>query len=168
MNIQQTVLIEGLWLGLLATALFDGGLFLQRQWGVRTLNFAYLGRWIGHFKQLKYMHDNIGQAPALAHEWLIGVLGHYAIGVFIAELLLLAEGAAWMLTPAILPALVVGMLTVAFPLLIMQPGMGAGVAFSNTPRPCSNSLKSLLNHTVFGVCLYAAAELIRVIRLIWF
>jgi hypothetical protein len=35
--------------------------------------------------------------------------------------------------------------------------MGAGVASTRTPTPLLNNLKSLANHTVFGVGLYLAA-----------
>jgi len=160
----NTIFYDGVLLGLLATALFDVWMRLQKQLGGRSLNFAYLGRWIGHFKHLKFMHVQIGQAPAVAHEWLLGVLGHYAIGILIAVILLLAGGSQWMLHPDIGIALMVGMLTVVFPLFIMQPGMGAGIASSNTSQPCMNSLKSLLNHTLFGLCLYVAAVLMSVLR----
>ena len=57
----------------------------------------------------------------------------------------------------VLPALAVGMGTVAAPLLVMQPAMGAGIASSRTPTPVKNCLRSLANHTVFGAGLYLAA-----------
>jgi len=164
MNIQNIILWDGVLLGLLATALFDGWLWLQKQLGGRTLNFAYLGRWIGHFRHLKFIHAQIGQAPAITNEWLIGVAGHYAIGILIAALLLLAGGSEWMRHPQIGTALLVGILTVVFPLLIMQPGMGGGIAFSHTPQPWINSLKSLLNHTMFGLCLYVAGVVMHLLR----
>jgi len=158
-----TILYNGVLVGLLATMLFDGWLWGQKQLGLKTLNFAYLGRWFGHFTQMKFVHDNIGKSPALTHEWGIGVAGHYAIGILIAELLLLVCGEQWMREPEIGAALAVGMLTVVFPLLIMQPGMGAGIAFSKMPQPFMNSLKSLLNHTIFGVCMFLAAELMNLL-----
>lgn len=43
------------------------------------------------------------------------------------------------------------------PFLIMQPGMGAGLAGSRTAKPAATRLQSLLTHTVFGLGLYAAA-----------
>jgi len=56
-----------------------------------------------------------------------------------------------------LPALCFGIGTVVLPFFVMQPAMGAGVASSRTPTPVLNVLKSLANHTVFGLGLYAAA-----------
>jgi len=35
--------------------------------------------------------------------------------------------------------------------------MGAGIASSRTPTPLKNCLRSLANHTVFGVGLYLSA-----------
>lgn len=52
------------------------------------------------------------------------------------------------------------MATVAVPLLLIQPAMGAGIASRNTPTPLRNSLKSLATHSVFGLGLYLSAALI--------
>jgi Protein of unknown function (DUF2938) len=41
----------------------------------------------------------------------------------------------------------------------MQPGMGAGIAASRTPRPGAARVQSLLTHAIFGLGLYAAAWL---------
>jgi Protein of unknown function (DUF2938) len=45
---------------------------------------------------------------------------------------------------------------VAAPFLLMQPGMGAGIAASRTPRPAAARLHSLVTHGIFGLGLYAA------------
>jgi hypothetical protein len=39
----------------------------------------------------------------------------------------------------------------------MQPGMGAGIAASRTPRPVAARMQSLLTHIIFGLGLYASA-----------
>ncbi|HRE15574.1 MAG TPA: DUF2938 family protein, partial [Rhodocyclaceae bacterium] len=74
-----------------------------------------------------------------------------------ATLLVSVLGLEWARAPSFLPALLFGVLTVAAPLLVMQPAMGAGIASSKTPTPVFNCLKSVINHAVFGVGLYAAA-----------
>lgn len=150
-------------LGVIATALFDLWIIFLKRLGLPTLNFNYLGRWIGNFKQMKFTHENIGKAPPVAHEWMIGVAGHYVIGVIIATLLQLFFNAYWIIEPNIYAALMVGAFTVVFPLLIMQPAMGGGFAFNKTATPIKSCLKSLLNHVVFGFCLYLAGRLILVI-----
>ena len=42
----------------------------------------------------------------------------------------------------------------------MQPGMGAGIAASRTPRPAAARLHSLVTHAIFGIGLYAAGRLL--------
>lgn len=39
----------------------------------------------------------------------------------------------------------------------LQPGMGLGIAGARTPDPTATRLRSLVNHTVFGLGLYVAA-----------
>jgi hypothetical protein len=51
--------------------------------------------------------------------------------------------------------LIVGLGSVAAPFLLMQPGMGAGIAASRTPRPTAARLRSLVTHGIFGLGLYA-------------
>jgi hypothetical protein len=57
----------------------------------------------------------------------------------------------------LVPALVIGVVTVVAPLLVLQPALGAGIASSKTAHPLLNSMKSLLTHTVYGLGLYLAA-----------
>jgi hypothetical protein len=44
-----------------------------------------------------------------------------------------------------------------FPLFVMQPALGLGVAASKAPKPTRARLKSLTTHTVFGLGLYMSA-----------
>jgi hypothetical protein len=59
---------------------------------------------------------------------------------------------------------VFGVATVAAPLLVMQPAMGAGFAASRTPTPLKNCLRSTVNHAVFGLGLYGAAAAIAALQ----
>ena len=96
----------------------------------------------------------------LSVELLLGWLTHYAVGIAFAGLLVAAAGAGWMAAPSLLPALALGVGTVVFPLLVMQPAMGLGVAASRTPSPLKNCLRSVVNHAVFGLGLFLAASVI--------
>ena len=89
-------------------------------------------------------------------ERAIGWIAHYSIGIAFAALLLVLSGPQWLARPTPAAALVVGIGTVAAPFLVMQPGMGAGVAASRTPRPAAARLQSLVTHGVFGLGLYAS------------
>ena len=94
-------------------------------------------------------------------ERLVGWTAHYLIGVAFAALLVALWGREWMDRPTLAPALLVGTGTVTAPFLLMQPGMGAGIAASRTPRPAAARLQSLVNHATFGLGLYAAGWAVR-------
>lgn len=143
-----------------ATAILDLWIATLRRLGVRSLDMALIGRWVGHLAHGRFAHAAIASAPPVRAERALGWLTHYAIGVAFAGLLLLALGQEWTRAPTLLPAVAVGIGTVLAPLFVMQPAMGAGVASSRTPTPLRNCLRSVVNHGVFGVGLYAAAAVI--------
>lgn len=151
-------------IGFGATAVMDIWLILLRRMGVPTLNFAFIGRWLGHLLRGRLTHIAIAKSAPIPGELALGWLAHYAIGGAFAALLVAWQGPDWMQQPTLAPALVVGVTTVLLPLCVMQPAMGAGLASSKTPTPLKNCLRSLVNHSVFGLGLYlAAAALARLI-----
>jgi hypothetical protein len=119
-----------------------------------------VGRWLGHMATGRFAHASIAAASSIRGERAIGWAAHYAVGIVFAGLLLAACGQSWALKPSPGPALAVGVLTVAAPFLIMQPGMGFGFAASRTPKPTVARLRSLITHAVFGVGLYGSALLL--------
>jgi hypothetical protein len=143
--------------GLGATLVLDAWLALLKRLGVKTLDAALIGRWVGHMAHGRFVHAAIAKAPPVAGEAALGWAVHYATGVAFAALLAAVAGTGWLHRPSPGPALAVGMATVALPLLVMQPAMGAGVLASRTPTPLRNCLRSALTHTVFGAGLYATA-----------
>lgn len=143
-------------IGIVATMVFDLWLQLLKALKVPSLNFAYLGRWVGHGWRGTWRHAAIAKAEPIRGELLLGWVAHYAIGIVFAALLVGACGLAWAHEPSLAPALVFGVLSVAAPLFVMQPAMGAGFASSRTPTPARNCIKSVVNHGVFGLALYAA------------
>jgi Protein of unknown function (DUF2938) len=143
--------------GIGATAVMDIWLALIGRLGVPTLNFAFIGRWAGHALRGRWTHEAIAKSPPVPGEAALGWFVHYAIGVCFAGVLAGVAGMAWMRSPSVLPALLLGMGTVVAPLFVMQPAMGAGFASSRTATPLKNCLRSVMNHAVFGVGLYLAA-----------
>jgi len=133
------------------------GIVRKRLLGIPGANYALVGRWLGGMPRGRFRHESIAAASPVRHERLIGWAAHYLIGIIFAGVLLLACGIAWIDAPTIGPALLVGLGTVAAPFLLMQPGMGAGIAASRTPRPTAARVQSLITHAVFGVGLYGAA-----------
>lgn len=143
--------------GVGATALMDLWLLLLKRIGVPTMDFALLGRWVGHLFHGRFAHDAIRRAPPIAAELGLGWLTHYAVGIAFAAMLVALQGPPWLDNPSLLPALAWGLATAAVPLFVMQPAMGAGIASSRSPTPLKNCLRSLVNHAVFGLGLYLSA-----------
>ncbi len=140
-----------------ATAVMDLWAAALRRVGVPSLDFALLGRWIGHLPEGRLIHDSIAKAAPVRGELILGWIAHYTIGVTFAALLLTVFGLAWARAPTPLPALMIGVVTVIAPLFVLQPALGAGVLSLRTARPLFNSLKSLATHTIYGLGLYLAA-----------
>ena len=143
--------------GVGATAVMDvWSIARKRMFGIPPLDYGMVGRWLLHLARGRFHHDPITASPAMRGERPVGWTAHYLTGIAFAALLLAVWGVEWARQPRIGPALIVGIGSVAAPFLLMQPGMGAGVAASRTPRPAAARLQSLVTHGVFGLGLYAA------------
>jgi hypothetical protein len=147
--------------GVGATALMDAwGVLRKRLLGIPAADYGMVGRWIGHMTHGTFCHDRIAAATPIRGERIIGWVAHYAIGVVFAAGLVWIAGFIWLQQPTLAPALAFGIATVAAPFLVMQPGMGAGVAASRTPKPWSARVQSLITHAVFGVGLWLAGSIV--------
>ena len=143
-----------------ATAAMDLWVLARtRLLGVPAASYGLVGRWLGHMARGRFRHDRIAASPAIAGELAIGWTAHYLIGIAFAAVLMAIWGLEWARQPTLLPALIVGLGSVAAPFLLMQPGMGAGIAASRTARPNAARAQSLVTHAVFGLGLYAAGRL---------
>lgn len=143
-----------------ATAVMDlWAVCLRRCCRVTSLDYALLGRWIGHFPRGRFVHQSIAKASPVHGERIIGWSAHYAIGIVFAWLLLTVWGLEWGRRPSLAPALITSSVTLIAPFFVMQPGMGAGIAASKTPHPNVARLRSIATHTVYGIGLYVSAWL---------
>lgn len=153
----MSYLVSTLFIGVGATAVMDlWSLARKPLLGVARPDYGLVGRWLGHMTHGRFRHDSIAKSSSIPGERLIGWLAHYLIGIGFAALLIGIWGLAWVQRPTIGPALIVGIGTVAAPFLLMQPGMGAGIAASRTPRPGSARLQSFITHAIFGFGLYVS------------
>jgi len=145
-------------IGLGATLVMDlWNLFLRRVFSIPSLNYCLLGRWLRHMPGGTLRHASITAAPEKPFECAIGWSAHYSIGVVLALVFVVLTSGDWLARPTLLPALLYGIVTVVFPLFILQPSLGLGIAASKTPKPTQARMKSLATHTVFGVGLYVSA-----------
>jgi hypothetical protein len=150
-------LVLAVLIGAGATAVMDvWGILRKRLFGIPLTNYGLVGRWLAYLPRGRFRHDPIAASPPVPGERWIGWGAHYLIGIGFAAVLLAIWSIDWARDPTLGPALIVGIGTVAAPFLVMQPGMGAGIAASRTPRPSAARLQSLITHAIFGVGLYAA------------
>ena len=134
MDLLSATLLAGIG-GTLSTDLWA---LARRRWlSIPPPDYGLVGRWLGYMRQGRFRHARIADAAALR-----------------------GEREAWLRQPTLAPALAVGVCTVLAPWLLMQPGMGAGLAARLMPNPNRARLHSLLTHVVFGIGLYATAWLV--------
>jgi hypothetical protein len=153
-------LAYALLIGAGATAVMDvWAIVRKRLLGIPAMDYGLVGRWLAWLVRGRFRHDRIAASPRVPGERLIGWTAHYAIGIGFAAALLAIWGLEWAREPTLGPALIVGIGSVAAPFLVMQPGMGAGIAASRTAHPAAARVQSLVTHAVFGLGLYAAGSL---------
>ena len=149
-------------IGIGATVLMDlWGIARKSLLGIAPPNYGLVGRWIAHMTRGRFRHESIAASSPMRGEHIIGWTAHYLIGIAFAALLISICGAEWVRNPTLVPAIAVGIGTVAAPFLLMQPGMGAGIAASRTPHPAAARLQSLITHAIFGLGLYLTGWLIQ-------
>lgn len=154
-------------IGIGATATMDAWVIVRKLlFRIPAPHYGLVGRWLGHMTHGCFRHDAIAKAVPIRHELFIGWTAHYLIGIAFAALLIAGWGFEWLGHPTLVPAVIVGIATVTAPFLLMQPGMGAGIAASRTARPAAARAQSLITHVFFGLGLYVSAELVHFAGLI--
>jgi hypothetical protein len=142
-------------MGLGATLVFDlWGLFLKSAFKIAPSNICLVGRWLLYLPEGTFKHTNIGSAPQKSAECAVGWIAHYTIGVVFAMAFIAFAGNHWLENPTPIPAIMYGIVTVLAPFFIVQPAFGLGFAASKVANPAQARLRSLMNHTAFGVGLY--------------
>jgi hypothetical protein len=159
MNTVSEFALRSVLIGSGATFTMDLWAALLRHYGIPSLDFALLGRWLGHLPRGRWFHASIARTAPVRGELWLGWLAHYSIGIGFATALVSLCGLTWARSPSLVPALAMGVVTVLAPWFVLQPALGAGIASSKTPRPLFNGLKSLATHSVFGLGLFLAAQL---------
>jgi len=149
--------LRALVIGVGATVVLDLWSALLRQFGVPSMRWGMVGRWVGHLPGGHFVHENIAEASPVRGEVALGWTAHYLVGIAFASSLLLIMGLGWARQPTVLPPLAFGTVTVIFPFFVLQPGMGVGIAASKAPNPLHARLRSIGSHLVFGLGMYLSA-----------
>ena len=129
-------IFRGIAIGIGATLMMDlWNLFLKRMFGIKSLDFCLLGRWIGHMPRGIFVHRSIAVAERTPFECVVGWLVHYSTGITFALVFVVLVSRDWLVRPTLLPVLSYGIATVVFPFFVLQPSLGLGMASSRTPNP---------------------------------
>jgi Protein of unknown function (DUF2938) len=148
--IQQVLLT-----GIVATLALDvWQLTVSQVFGLPRSNWALVGRWVSFIPRGKFFHDAIGKTDPVRYEATIGWVAHYVVGLVYAAIYLgtLRYVLGW--EPHLWTALGFGIVTVAAPWFLMQPGMGLGIMATKAPEPALVRAHSLSSHVAFGFGLY--------------
>lgn len=148
-------------IGVGATLTMDlWGLLLRRAFGIRSLDYCLLGRWILHMPDGTFAHRSIAASAPKRYECPSGHAAHYSIGAAFGVMFVLLAGDGWLARPTLLPALAFGIVTVVVPYFVMQPALGLGIASSKAAHPATARLKSFGTHLVFGLGVWVWALLL--------
>ena len=158
MSLEATDVLSAIVVGIGATLIMDlWNLSLKHAFGILSLNYCLLGRWLRHMEKGTVTHASIAAAAQKPFECAVGWIAHYTIGIVLVVVFVAIVSGEWLVRPTLLPAVLYGIGTVVFPFFLMQPSLGLGIAASRTPNPLQARLKSLGTHTVFGLGLYVCA-----------
>lgn len=161
MGVEADYLLSAAFVGIGATLVTDGwALLLRRVFGIPSLSFCLVGRWLLHMPEGTFRHSRIAAALPRRFECAAGWIAHYTIGILFAFAFVAFASKSWLAKPTAVPALLFGAATLLFPFLLMQPALGLGVAASKAPEPNQARLKSFLTHLVFGIGLYISAVVV--------
>ncbi|RKG36263.1 DUF2938 domain-containing protein [Acinetobacter guerrae] len=146
-------------LGCSATLFMDlYNFILKKLFGIRSLDYRLVGRWLLYLPQGQLFHHTIIQTPAIKSELMLGWLVHYLIGILFAVIFIACLDQFDY--PTFLLAIGFGVFTVIIPFFLMQPCFGFGIASNQLVHPWKLRFKSLGNHIVFGLGLYLSIQLL--------
>jgi hypothetical protein len=154
------IILKTIAIGIGATLAIDIWVSILKLFKIKSLDYRYVGRWIGNFPKGKIFHNKIQDTPPIPNELMIGWTIHYLIGITFAFILVAVYGISWLDKPSILPAIIIGLITSAGPFFIMQPAFGFGIASAKLPSPNLLRFKSLGTHLIYGIGLYVSAILL--------
>src|SRR5687767_12387256 len=97
-----TSLLGGIAIGVGATLLMDSwNLFLRRAFGIPSLDYCLLGRWVRYMPSGTFRHASIGSTSRKPLECAVGWVAHYSIGIGLALALVALTSGEWLVRPTL-------------------------------------------------------------------
>jgi len=154
--------LRNIFIGILATITMDilsASAYKLRL--IAPLSPHLIGRWFAFVARGQPFHSDIGQVSPINHEVAIAAPVHYAIGVTLALVYLLACSALKMTPRNPITALGFALCTNLLPWLLMFPAMGYGWFGAHGPAGTRLFLSSLLTHLFYGAGLWLGASILK-------
>jgi hypothetical protein len=105
-------------------------------------------------------HDDIRASAPINGEAFWGWGAHAVLGVIYGIGFVFVFGFSAISTPQLWQGLIFGLATVLVPWFVFQPLFGWGIGMSKAPEPWKMRMKSMINHTVFGVGIWLSIKLL--------
>lgn len=155
---------RGILIGIGATVVMDiWAVVFSFFLGQERPNWGLIGRWVWHLQNGQIFHDDIEQSLPYQREIMLGWAFHYVIGIIYGVLFAFCVGVFWFISPTFLPAWIFGMVTILAGWLILQPGIGIGLAASNLSNANTVRISNIIAHTFFAVGMYGTAFLYKIV-----
>ena len=151
--------LRSVFTGILATITMDILSITASKLGlIAPLSPRLIGRWFASVARAQFMHSDIGQIPPIDYEMAIVVPMHYAIGITLALVYLMASPALGLNPRNPVTAFGFALCTNLLPWLLMFPAMGYGWFGANGPTGTRLFLSSLVTHCFYGLGLWLGAS----------
>lgn len=154
------LLVCGAAIGLGATIIFDLFVVVRQGWEQTHGFYCLVGRWVGSLQHIGFVHDDIRETAPVSSEPLLGWGAHALLGILYGIGFLFAFGPSAIYYPQLWQGLSFGLVTVLVPWVVFQPLFGWGVGMSKVPEPWKLRMKSVINHTVFGIGIWLSIKVL--------
>ncbi len=134
------------------------GLIVARITGMSGTHWPLVGRWLLGLPAGRFVFDQEDTAPDTVVEGVVGWGFHYIVGLAYAAMLPLFWGVDFIKAPTIFPFFLIGVVVSSLAgLMILMPGMGAGLFARKTPMPFITILFVVVAHVIFATAQYLLA-----------
>lgn len=155
------VFLTGIVVGVVGTVVMDAGNRAFARMGVvGRIEVGTIGRMAAGWARGRFRYGHPSEMRAVKHEWALGLVTHYLIGVGLAVPFLLGWSFLVGGSPSPGWILVYGVLTTGASWFFVYPSMGFGALGLGSPEGMRATLSSLANHLFFGVGMAVAIALI--------
>lgn len=145
--------------GFIATATMDVLNYLGALSGlIGQMDHSITGRLADGWISGRFVYDNFAQVPEVQHAFTKGIFAHYFIGIVCAGGFLYLSY-RWRLRRGLGLAIIFGLATSVFSLLLLFPSVGLGAFAMNAPHGSMLVRSSLFNHLFYGIGLFIGMRL---------